>query len=158
VIAIIVGVYYAKIGGSKTNIARTGDPAVQVGVPRGEAKAKEHFEKGVDYSLKKEFDKAIAEYLESLKYNPNVASVHSNLGFAYFDKGDIEMAVKEYKKAIELDPQHGNSYYGMALVHEKKSEKEDAIKNWEEFLKLTQPHSLWWNKAQERLKILKEGK
>ena len=121
-------------------------------------KANEHFEKGVSYSLKKEYDKAIAEYLESLKYNPNVAAVHSNLAFAYFDKGNPDMAIQEHKKAIELDPEHANAYYGMALIYEAKDNNAEAIKNWEAFLKLTQPHSLWWNKAQERLEKLKRGK
>src|SRR3990172_1848784 len=91
------------------------DNTSQVSTPQDPAKAKEHFEKGVNYSLKKEYDKAIAEYLDSLKYNPNAAVVHSNLAFAYFDKGNPDMAIQEHKKAIELDPEHANAYYGMAL-------------------------------------------
>ena len=158
-VAIAGSVYYVKIkkDGSKTDITSMGD-TTQVGTPQNQTKANEHFEKGVNYSLKKEYDKAIAEYLESLKYNPNAATVHSNLAFAYFDKGNPDMAIQEHKKAIELAPEHANAYYGMALIYEAKGNNAEAIKNWEAFLKLTQPHSLWWNKAQERLEKLKRGK
>src|SRR4030067_2548748 len=157
-VAIAGGVYYVKIkDGSKTDIASVGG-TMQGDAPQKQTKANEHFEKGVSYSLKKEDDKAIAEYLESLKYNPNAATVHSNLAFAYFDKGNPDMAIQEHKKAIELDPEHANAYYGMALIYEAKDNNAEAIKNWEAFLKLTQPHRLWWNTAQERLEKLKRGK
>jgi len=157
-VAITVGVYYAKTrDGSKADIAGRGDTA-QVSTPQNQAKAKEHFERGVNYSLKKEYDKAIAEYLESLRYNPNVAAVHSNLAFAYFDKGNLDSAIQEHKKTIEIDPANSNAYYGMALIYENRGNKTEAIRYWEEFVKLTEPHSLWWNKAQERLEKLKSDK
>src|SRR3989344_1472075 len=155
--AVAIGIYYGKMKGNNRNVASVGG-TMQGDASQNQTKAKEHFEKGVNYSLKKEYDKAIAEYLESLKYNSGVAEVHSNLAFAYFDKGNPDMAIQEHKKAMELDPEHANAYYGMALIYEAKGNNAEAIKNWEAFLKLTQPHSLWWNKAQERLEMLKGDK
>jgi len=157
-VAIAVGLYFAKTrDSSKADIAGRGDTA-QVSVPQDQAKAKEHFEKGVNYSLKKEYDKAIAEYLESLRYNPDVSVAHSNLAFAYFDKGNLDLAIQEHKKAIEIDPANSNAFYGMALIYENMGNKTEAIRYLEQFKKLTEPHSLWWNKAQERLEKLKSDK
>ncbi len=157
-VAIAVGVYFAKTrDGSKANIAGKRDTA-QTSTPQNLTKAKEHFEKGVNYSMKKEYDKAIAEYLESLRYNPGVAAAHSNLAFAYFDKGNLDLAIQEHKKTIEIDPANSNAYYGMALIYENMGNKAEAIKSWQEFIRLTEPHSLWWNKAQERLEKLKSDK
>ena len=156
-VAIAVGVYFAKKrGGSTANVANR-EGTTQITVPQNQAKAKEHFEKGVNYSLKKEYDMAIAEYLESLRYNPDVAAVHSNLAFAYFDKGNLDLAIQEHKKAIEIDPANSNAFYGMALIYENMGNKTEAIRYWEQFKKLTEPHSLWWNKAQERLEKLKSN-
>lgn len=153
--AITVGVYFAKNrGGSGADVAGR-EGTTQTDTPQNIEQAKEHFEKGVNYSLKKEYDKAIAEYLESLRYNPNVAAVHSNLAFAYFDQGNLDMAIKEHKKTIEIDPAQANAHYGMAMIYERTGNKAEAIKSWEEFIRLTEPHSLWWNKAQERLEKLK---
>ena len=134
------------------------DNTSQVSTPQDPAKAKEHFEKGVNYSLKKEYDKAIAEYLESLRYNPDVAAAHSNLAFAYFDKGNLDLAIQEHKKTIKIDPAHANAFYGMAQIYENMGNKTEAIRYWEEYIRLTEPHSLWWNKAQERLEKLKNDK
>jgi tetratricopeptide (TPR) repeat protein len=157
-VAIAVGVYFSKTrDGSKEAVANR-EGTTQISSPQNEAKAKEHFESGVNYSLKKEYDKAIAEYLESLKYNPDVAAVHSNLAFAYFDKGNLDMAIQEHKKTIEIDPANSNAYYGMALIYENRGNKTEAIRYLEEFIKRTEPHSLWWNKAQERLEKLKSEK
>lgn len=156
-VTIAVGVYFAKTrGGSNVDVANR-EGTTQISVPQDQAKAKEHFEKGVNYSLKKEYDKAIAEYLESLRYNPDVSVAHSNLAFAYFDKGNLDLAILEHKKAIEIDPANSNAFYGMALIYDNMGNKTEAIRYWEQFKRLTEPHSLWWNKAQERLEKLKSN-
>ncbi|MDP2689502.1 MAG: tetratricopeptide repeat protein, partial [Deltaproteobacteria bacterium] len=65
---------------------------------------KEHFDKGVEFSLKGELDSAIKEYEEALKLNPNSPETHNNIGFAYMDKGDLDKAVEHQEKALELKP------------------------------------------------------
>ncbi|MBI5049259.1 MAG: tetratricopeptide repeat protein [Deltaproteobacteria bacterium] len=126
------------------------------------AQAKEYFDKGIQFSLKGQYDEAISAYNESLKLNPQSAEAHSNLGFAYFDKGNMDQAIAEQQKALAVNPKFGHAFYGMALAYEKNGNKKEAIKNLEEFMKYTEPHSLWWNKAGEKLVNLKgerkEGK
>lgn len=175
VIAIVVGMYVAKIKTGPKGSITSADATARIAkeyaspadiidsldtssVPKNPAKAKEHFENGINYSLKKKYDKAIAEYLESIKYDSDKAETHSNLAFAYFDTNDYEKAMQEHKKAIAIDPKHANSYYGMALIYEGDNNRIEAIKNWEEFLKLSQPNSEWWNKAKDRINKLKGNK
>lgn len=119
--------------------------------------AKEHFDKGVQYSLKGQLDDAIKEYEAVLTYNPKSSEAHNNLGFAYFDRGDIDKAIEHQKKAVEANPNLANGYYGLALALEKKGDKKAAIENWKQFASLSQPHSKWWMKAQEHIQAL-EGK
>jgi len=119
--------------------------------------AKEHFDKGVQYSLKGQLDDAIKEYEAVLTYNPKSSEAHNNLGFAYFDKGDIDKAIEHQKKAVEANPNLANGYYGLAPALEKKGDKKAAIENWKQFASLSQPHSKWWMKAQEHIQAL-EGK
>lgn len=118
---------------------------------------KEHFDKGVQYSLKGQLDDAIKEYEAVLTYNPKSAEAHNNLGFAYFDKGDVDKAIEHQKMAVESNPNLANGYYGLALALEKKGDKKGAIENWKQFASLSQPHSKWWMKAQEHIQAL-EGK
>ncbi len=57
---------------------------------------------------KKEFDKAIEYYLESLKLYPEDKRVHNNLAIAYVQKNEYEEAVKHYERALEIDPKFKN--------------------------------------------------
>ncbi len=118
---------------------------------------KEHFEKGVQYSLKGQIDDAIKEYEETIKLNPKSAEAYNNLGFALLDKGETDKAIEAQKKAIEVNPNLANGFFGLAMAYEKKGDKANAIANWKEFAKMSQPHSKWWMKAQEHIQAL-EGK
>lgn len=132
------------------------------GAPQGSATAlnagKEHFEKGVQLSLKRQYDDAIKEYEESLKINPKSPEAYNNLGFAYYDKGDFDKAVDNQKKALELNPNLENAYYGLAQALEKKGDKAGALNNWKEFMKRSEPHSKWWMQAQAHIKNLEQTK
>ena len=52
----------------------------------------------------KEFDRALADILSSLKINPRRAMTHSALATLFQRKGDQEAARKEYGEALRLDP------------------------------------------------------
>lgn len=146
---ILAAPYGCSKGGEQAKEQAASAPAADPG--------KEHFDKGVQFSLKGQIDDAIKEYEAVLTYNPNSAETHNNLGFAYFDKSDIEKAVEHQKRAIEINPNLANGYYGLALALEHKGDKKGAIENWKQFAALSQPHSKWWVKAQEHIQAL-EGK
>lgn len=129
----------------------------QPAVASSAAAAKEHFDKGVQFSMKGDLDGAIKEFDETLKLDPKSAEAHNNIGFAYYDKGDTDKAIEHQKMALENNPNLANGYFGLAMALEKKGDKEGAIANWKEFMKLAQPHSKWWMQAQAHIKNL-EGK
>src|SRR3990172_3014746 len=81
----------------------------QEAAPAGQAQAdpgKEHFEKGVQHSLKGELDQAIKEYETVLTLNPQSAEAYNNLGFAYYDKGDKKGAIENWKQFSNLAQPH----------------------------------------------------
>jgi len=132
-------------------------PAVTSPADNGNAvspQAKEHYDKGVQFSMQKKLPEAIAEYKKSLEYNPESAEAHSNLGFAYFDSGDTDQAIAEQAEAVRINPEFSNAYYGLAMAHEKKGSTQEAIDNWKKFLEHATPHTIWWEKATDRLKNL----
>jgi len=116
--------------------------------------AKEHYDKGVQFSMQKKLPEAITEYKKSLEYNPDSAEAHSNLGFAYFDNGDTDQAIAEQAEAARLNPEFSNAYYGLAMAYEKKGSTQEAVDNWKKFLEHATPHTVWWEKAKDRLKNL----
>lgn len=151
--ALAAFLVFAPYGCSKGEQAQPAPSSQQAAADPG----KEHFEKGVQHSLKGELDQAIKEYETVLTYNPKSAEAYNNLGFAFYDKGDFSKAVEFQQKSIELNPGLANGYYGLALALENTGDKKGALENWKRFSGLAQPHSKWWTRAQERIAAL-EGK
>ena len=56
------------------------------------------------YAAKKDNDRAIADYSEAIRLNPNLASAYYNRGNAYSHKGDNDRAIADYSEAIRLNP------------------------------------------------------
>lgn len=66
-------------------------------------------DKGLLLVLLKEYDKAIALYLDIEKIQPGRYATASNIGTAYELKGDNANALKWIKKAVAIDPRSHNS-------------------------------------------------
>ncbi len=155
-LAAIVALSIGPLGCSKDE-KKTDTQQQQQQAPGSDMAAKEHFDKGVQHTMKGETEEAIREFEATLRINPKSPEAHNNLGFAYYDKGDVDKAVEHQKKALEGNPDLANAYFGLAMALEKKGDKEGSIVNWKQFMKLAQPHSKWWMQAQAHVENL-EGK
>lgn len=60
--------------------------------------------RGNAYYDKKYYDRAIADYSEALRLDPQFALAFYNRSLAYRDKGDNDRAIDDYIQAILLDP------------------------------------------------------
>jgi len=81
------------------------------------------------------WDKALADYQESLKYRYNNSEVLSNMGKIYFTRNQPEKAEEVYRKSVEFDPRFvdGRRNLGAVLAMQKKFPQ--AIEQWKEALK-----------------------
>jgi tetratricopeptide (TPR) repeat protein len=50
------------------------------------------------------FDKAIADYNQAIRLNPNQAIAFCNRGFSWERKNDLQHALADFKKCSELAP------------------------------------------------------
>jgi len=72
--------------------------------------------------------KALEQYLEEQKLNPEDPILLNNIGNIYRDQGKYENAVTSYKKAIELNKQLTNAYINLANLYIYSMDKlEDGI-------------------------------
>ncbi len=85
------------------------------------------FEKG-------DFDKAIAEYSEALRYNPKSASVYYSRGLAWNNKGDYDKSLVDYTQALTLEPKNANAYNGRGLTYYRKGDYDKAIADFTQAL------------------------
>jgi len=70
--------------------------------------AAEYYNRGIKYSSKGDYDRAIADYTEAIKLDPTFARAYYNRGFAKRAKGDSANASADIAKAMLLNPKVGN--------------------------------------------------
>ena len=56
------------------------------------------------FYVKKDYDRAIADYDQAIRLNPNYAAAYNSRGLAYDDKRDYDRAIADFNKAIKLNP------------------------------------------------------
>lgn len=124
-----------------------------------------HHALGKVYLAKKDFDKAIEEFNESLKGDPNNAQTYSDLGAAWLEKGKIDRDGKEpgkgleelgrslenLNKALGLNSKLLEALFNRALCRQWLRHYQQAEDDWREYLN-RDPNSPWANEATQRLR------
>ncbi len=84
------------------------DAAIQLLTDRlaKEPDAENYDLRGIGYTAHDQFDKAVADFTESLKLKPEVPGVLNNRGRALYLKGDYAAATQDFDAAIRVNPLH----------------------------------------------------
>ena len=73
-------------------------------------------QRAIEFSRKKSWDEAIANYQHAIGLNPNDASTHYNFALALKYKGDAQRAVQEFQAALRLKPTWGDAHYALGAT------------------------------------------
>jgi tetratricopeptide (TPR) repeat protein len=100
----------------------SGDAAIQVcdqAIRQNPRDAVSHYNRGVVYFNKSDFDRAIADFSEAIEINPKMAMAYNARGVTFEEKGDFDRAIADSDKAIEIDPKYAPAYSnrGNALMN-----------------------------------------
>ena len=76
----------------------------------GTSPAEEYLLKGNGYVNTDDYEKAVQEYDEAIRLNPQLVFAYNNRGNAYYYLGQYERAIQDYDEAIRLD-------WGAALAY-----------------------------------------
>jgi tetratricopeptide (TPR) repeat protein len=134
-----------NLGNASLDVQISGCTAV-LQSPRAttEDRATAHHIRGNAYSGKKDYDRAIADYSEAIRLdpNPNLIKSYSNRGNAYYDKKDYDRAIVDYNEAIRLDPRYAPAYYNRGLAYSHKRDYDRAIADYNQVIGLVPPSAM----------------
>jgi clan AA aspartic protease (TIGR02281 family) len=91
------------------------------------SRADAYSSRGTAYGNKNDQDRAIADFNEAIRLNPNLALAYNNRGFAYFRTGDLDRAIADYGEAIRSNPNYAFAYGNRGLAYSRKGDFERAI-------------------------------
>lgn len=95
-----------------------------------------HFLLGMEYFDKRWYLKAIEEYKETLKYNPDSNVAMFNLARAYLESGQTENAEAGLKYLVEKEPEHFGALHYLALAYSRRARYQEAADNELKALKI----------------------
>ena len=103
--------------------------------------AADYFNSGYAWARKGDYDKAIADYDQSLllidpKEAVNISHVYYNRGNAWASKNEFDKAIADFTEAIRLTPDYTLAYYYRGKSWMKKCDYDKAIADYHEFLRI----------------------
>jgi tetratricopeptide (TPR) repeat protein len=85
---------------------------------------------------KGDYDRAIADYTQAIRLNPNSTTIYNNRGNAYSNKGDYDHAIADYTQAIRLDPNSATAYNNRGTAYSEGGDYDQAIADFEVALRI----------------------
>jgi len=103
---------------------------------------------------KGEFDEAIAECREAIRYWPENVKAHNNLGLALAKKGHGDEAIQHYRRALQLDPKFAGAHNNLGNALRKKGQLDEAVAEFHEAIRLDPddpfPHHILGNTLKDK--------
>ncbi|XP_006297034.2 cell division cycle protein 27 homolog B [Capsella rubella] len=76
------------------------------------------------YSLQKDHETALKNFLRAVQLNPRFAYAHTLCGHEYTTLEDFENGMKSYQNALRVDTRHYNAWYGLGMIYLRQEKLE----------------------------------
>ena len=119
----------ASLAGANSIAAVAGDrPAITLAPLRNLApKAAALIEAGKKAALADDLEKAVADFSEAARIDPNHPSAYTERGQALFKLGETDRAIADYSVALKKDPNFGPALRGRAMANLYRGSTEIAF-------------------------------
>jgi tetratricopeptide (TPR) repeat protein len=104
------------------------------------------------------YDRAIADYTDALRKDPNDAAAYYNRGIAHNNKGMHDRAIEDFNAALRLNPNDAAAYNNRGAAYLYKGMYDQAIADYNAALRLNPNNALaytiradaYWRKKDHR--------
>jgi tetratricopeptide (TPR) repeat protein len=94
------------------------------------------FYRGMTFLLQAQYDKAIADYTQSIQFDEKFYDAYSNRGVAYYEIGEYNKAIADCTQAIQLNSQHSWAYNNRGIVYSVIGENDKAIVDYTQAIQI----------------------
>lgn len=95
-----------------------------------------HFNLGVDHQKRGNAIKAIEEYENVLRLDPDNAEAHNNLGAIYKEQGNLDKALEHYQFVITSNPEMDEVHNNLGVIYYLRGDHEEAVEEYRKALEL----------------------
>ena len=95
-----------------------------------------YIERGDVYYKQKQYEKALADYYQAIRLDPNFAKAYIYRGDVYYNQKQYEQALSEYNQAIRLNPNDELTYNNRGVVYYFQKQYEQALADFDQAIRI----------------------
>ena len=108
---------------------------IQAGHQTGKNLSRIFYNRGIAYAKKSQYDRAIADFNQAIRLNPDSIFALNNRGAAYARKGQYDDAIADFNEAIRIDASHGVTYNNRGIAYAKKGQYDRALEDFDQAIR-----------------------
>lgn len=106
-----------------------------------------YYNRGVEHYAQKNIDRALEDYNQSIRLDPNYPSAYYNRGIIYRQMNRLDDAIADYSSALRIQESH-EFYNNRGVAYERKGDKNRAIADYNSALRLKRDYAIaFYNRA-----------
>ena len=102
---------YGEYGYGNTTLAAPPQAANPRSPTAEVTEAHAHYNRGIAYQSKSDYDRAIADFNQAIALHPKDAVAYYNRGIAYKAEGDLDRAIADFNQSIAINPKYMAPYF-----------------------------------------------